>query len=209
MRQASLLYNPKNILYLWRTRQEGCISTSQGPMACVVWHTLLCLKGNQQQLPGKAQNTAWQLCAERWHSQSPSHTARPTAPWLGTRLAFVQPPPCEIYISRISLFPGPQEHTCSLWRTSGCPPWKETLQAVDEDPYRWAPISKCWLPLCSLYTGAKPDGERLLTPGQGKEQLQTLTVTSLTADEKRSHPHFSWSFFTSTSFSSYFPAAPL
>lgn len=60
-RQACFLYNPQNILYLPRTRQEGCISASQGPIACVVWDTLLCLKGNQQQLPGKAQNPAWQL----------------------------------------------------------------------------------------------------------------------------------------------------
>lgn len=55
MRQPCLLYNPKNILYRWRTQQEGCASTSQGPVACVVWHALSCLKGNEQQLPGKAQ----------------------------------------------------------------------------------------------------------------------------------------------------------
>ena len=133
-RQPCLLYNPKNILYLWRMRQEGCVSTSQDPMACVVWHTLPCVQANQQQLPGKAQNTAWQLCAEPWQSQSLGHTARPTAPWLGTRLAFSQPSPSEIYISRISLFPGPRERTCLLWGTSGCPPWIEMLQVVDEDP---------------------------------------------------------------------------
>lgn len=51
-------------------------------------------------------------------------------------------------------------------------------------------MSICWLHSCLLYAGAKTDGERLLTPGQGTEHLQALAVTPLNADEERTIPIF-------------------
>lgn len=103
-------------------------------MAFVLWHTLPCLKGHQQRFPGKAQNTAWLICAERGHSQSLSHTARPPLPWLGARLVIAQPPPCEICVLRTSLIPDPWKHTCSLRGMAGCLPWNDILEAAYKDP---------------------------------------------------------------------------
>lgn len=51
-------------------------------------------------------------------------------------------------------------------------------------------MSVCWLHFCSLYTSAKTNGERLLTPRPGKAHLQALAVTSLNTDEKRDNPIF-------------------